>query len=142
MDLTLISSNLLLYLYSLRKQFVLFFFCSSSFFFFLTKVSHFLYSEGSQFTPAHKTPSFKFKDYFPIVFRHLREKFKIDPTEYMVSICHTLDNGQNALLELPTPGKSGSLFFFSQDMKYILKTIPKREAKLLRSLLPAYYQVK
>lgn len=96
--------------------------------------------EGSQSTPAHKTPSFKFKDYFPIVFRHLREKFKIDPTEYMVSLCHTLDNGQNALLELPTPGKSGSLFFFSQDMKYILKTIPKQEAKLLRNLLPAYYK--
>jgi len=96
--------------------------------------------EGSQSTPAHKTPSFKFKDYFPIVFRQLREKFKIDPTEYMVSLCHTLDNGQNALLELPTPGKSGSLFLFSQDMKYILKTIPKMEAKLLRALLPAYYK--
>jgi 1-phosphatidylinositol-4-phosphate 5-kinase len=38
-----------------------------------------------------------------------------------------------------TPGKSGSLFFFSQDTNYILKTIPKREAKLLRNLLPAYY---
>lgn len=59
----------------------------------------------------------------------------------MVSLCHTLDNGQNALLELPTPGKSGSLFLFSQDMKYILKTIPKMEAKLLRALLPAYYKV-
>ena len=42
------------------------------------------YSEGSDITPAHKNPSFKFKDYMPLVFRHLREKFKIDPSEYMV----------------------------------------------------------
>ena len=40
-----------------------------------------------------------------------------------------------------TPGKSGSLFFFSLDNQYVLKTIPKREAKILRDLLPAYYRV-
>lgn len=96
-------------------------------------------SQGSQATPAHKAPSFKFKDYCPIVFRHLREKFEIDPSDYLVSLCHTLESGQNALMELPTPGKSGSLFLFSQDQKYILKTIPKREAKILRKLLPDYY---
>jgi hypothetical protein len=39
---------------------------------------------GSDITPAHKNPPFKFKDYMPLVFRHLREKFKIDPSEYMV----------------------------------------------------------
>ena len=99
-------------------------------------------SEGGPETQAHKTPSFKFKDYCPLVFRHLREKFQIDPADYMVSLCNTLENDQNALRLLPTPGKSGSLFFFSHDMKYILKTIPKREAKLLRFLLPAYYKVK
>ena len=26
-----------------------------------------------------------------------------------------------------TPGKSGSLFFFSNDMRFIIKTLPKRE---------------
>ncbi len=26
-----------------------------------------------------------------------------------------------------TPGKSGSLFFFSHDMRFIVKTLPKRE---------------
>jgi 1-phosphatidylinositol-4-phosphate 5-kinase len=101
-----------------------------------------LISEGSAETQPHKTGLFKFKDYSPLVFRHLREKFCIDPADYMVSLCNTLDDGQNALRELPTPGKSGSLFFFSHDMRYILKTIPKREAKLLRYLLPDYYHVR
>eukprot|EP01119_Soliformovum_irregulare_P021901 TRINITY_DN7378_c0_g2_i1.p1 TRINITY_DN7378_c0_g2~~TRINITY_DN7378_c0_g2_i1.p1 ORF type:complete len:541 (-),score=162.96 TRINITY_DN7378_c0_g2_i1:666-2288(-) len=97
-------------------------------------------SEGSQETQPHKTGLFKFKDYCPLVFRHLRQKFGIDPADYLVSLCHALDDGTNALRELPTPGKSGSLFFFSHDMRYILKTIPKDEAKLLRFLLPAYYK--
>jgi hypothetical protein len=29
---------------------------------------------------------FKFKDYMPLVFRHLREAFGIDPAHYMVQI--------------------------------------------------------
>eukprot|EP01111_Echinosteliopsis_oligospora_P017754 TRINITY_DN7812_c0_g2_i2.p1 TRINITY_DN7812_c0_g2~~TRINITY_DN7812_c0_g2_i2.p1 ORF type:complete len:313 (+),score=64.89 TRINITY_DN7812_c0_g2_i2:453-1391(+) len=35
---------------------------------------------------------------------------------------------------------SGSLFFYSHDMRFILKTIPKREAKLMRKLLPDYVE--
>ncbi|PRP75966.1 hypothetical protein PROFUN_01682 [Planoprotostelium fungivorum] len=96
--------------------------------------------EGSTLTQPHKTGLFKFKNYCPLVFGHLREKFGVDPGDYMVSLCNTIDEqGTNSLRMLPTPGKSGSLFFFSEDMKYIIKTIPKDEAKLLRYLLPYYY---
>ncbi|GAM23972.1 hypothetical protein SAMD00019534_071470 [Acytostelium subglobosum LB1] len=95
-------------------------------------------SAGSHLTEAHSTGAFKFKDYCPNAFRYLRYQFGIDQADFLVSLCNTLKNGENALRELPTPGKSGSLFFFSHDMKYILKTIPKDEAKLLRELLPAY----
>jgi 1-phosphatidylinositol-4-phosphate 5-kinase len=78
------------------------------------------------------TSTFKFKDYCPGVFYKLREHFGINHQDYVASICHNWN-------EVGTPGKSGSLFFFSQDNQYVLKTIPKREAKLLRSLLPSYY---
>lgn len=94
--------------------------------------------EGSANTIPHNTGPFKFKDYCPHAFRFLRHRFGIDTADYMVSLCNTQKNGENALRELPTPGKSGSLFFFSHDMRFILKTIPKSEAKLLRSLLPSY----
>jgi 1-phosphatidylinositol-4-phosphate 5-kinase len=30
---------------------------------------------------------FKFKDYAPKVFRHLRERFDVDPADYMMTIC-------------------------------------------------------
>lgn len=93
---------------------------------------------GTANTIPHQTGPFKFKDYCPHAFRFLRHRFGIDTADYMVSLCNTLKNGENALRELPTPGKSGSLFFFSHDMRFIIKTIPKSEAKLLIALLPSY----
>jgi 1-phosphatidylinositol-4-phosphate 5-kinase len=58
----------------------------------------------------------------------------------MIALCNTLPDGSNALRIMGTPGKSGSLFFFSHDSRFIVKTLPKREAKLLREILPSYYQ--
>lgn len=74
-------------------------------------------SNGSSITPPHDGPSFKFKDYAPIIFRNLREMFSIDTADYLVALCNTRDDGSNALRIMGTPGKSGSLFFFSHDMR-------------------------
>ncbi|EGC33360.1 hypothetical protein DICPUDRAFT_154611 [Dictyostelium purpureum] len=81
----------------------------------------------------HPNMTFRFKDYCPHAFSRLRELFNIDPISYVHSICKPWN-------EVVTPGKSGSIFFFTHDNQYVLKTIPKREAKLLRSLLPEYYE--
>lgn len=43
-----------------------------------------IFREGSAETQPHKTGLFKFKDYCPLVFRHLRQKFNIDPADYLV----------------------------------------------------------
>mmetsp|Transcript_28651 Transcript_28651/g.72120 ORF Transcript_28651/g.72120 Transcript_28651/m.72120 type:complete len:743 (-) Transcript_28651:249-2477(-) len=97
-------------------------------------------ANGGPTTPPHAGPSFKFKDYAPIIFSNLREMFSIDTADYLVALCNTRDDGTNALRIMGTPGKSGSLFFFSHDMRFIVKTLPKREATLLLEILPAYYQ--
>lgn len=44
----------------------------------------FSFSTGNELTPGVKY-DFKFKDYAPWVFRHLREKFHVDAADYMVS---------------------------------------------------------
>ncbi|KAL0338518.1 UNVERIFIED_CONTAM: Phosphatidylinositol 4-phosphate 5-kinase [Sesamum angustifolium] len=80
--------------------------------------------EGSQLTPPHQSEDFKWKDYCPMVFRDLREMFKIDAADYMMSIC-----GNDALRELSSPGKSGSVFFLSQDDRFMIKTLRKSEVK-------------
>ena len=43
-----------------------------------------------------------------------------------------------SLSELFSEGKSGSFFYFSNDGRYLIKTIPHRELKSLVRLLPAY----
>lgn len=44
-----------------------------------------------------------------------------------------------ALRELPSPGKSGSVFFISDDDRFMIKTVRKEEMRLLLELVPKYY---
>ncbi|KAJ7530516.1 hypothetical protein O6H91_14G007000 [Diphasiastrum complanatum] len=89
---------------------------------------------GSKLTPCHQTVDFTWKDYCPKVFRHLRETFKIDSADYMLSLC-----GNDALRELSSPGKSGSVFFLSNDDRFMIKTLRKSEVQVLLNMLPNYH---
>ncbi|KAL6562903.1 Phosphatidylinositol 4-phosphate 5-kinase 6 [Orobanche hederae] len=90
--------------------------------------------EGSKHTPPHQSCEFRWKDYCPSVFRTLRKLFKVDPADYMISIC-----GNDALRELSSPGKSGSFFYLTNDDRYMIKTMKKSEVKVLIKMLSAYY---
>ncbi len=57
--------------------------------------------------------------------RHLREMFKIDAADYMLSLC-----GDDALRELVSPGKSGSVFYLSHDDRFMIKTMKKSEVQV------------
>ncbi|KAK6132381.1 hypothetical protein DH2020_033872 [Rehmannia glutinosa] len=92
-------------------------------------------SEGSKITPPHQSGEFRWKDYCPVVFRHLRELFQVDPADYMLAIC-----GNDALRELSSPGKSGSFFYLTQDDRFMIKTVKKSEVKVLIKMLPSYYK--
>lgn len=43
----------------------------------------------------------------------------------MLAIC-----GDDALRELSSPGKSGSIFYLTQDDKFMIKTVKKSEVKV------------
>ncbi|KAF3763089.1 SAICAR synthase-like protein [Cryphonectria parasitica EP155] len=89
---------------------------------------------GNELVPSAKY-DFKFKDYAPWVFRHLRQLFRLDPADYLMSL-----TGKYILSELGSPGKSGSFFYFSRDYRFIIKTIHHAEHKFLRRILKEYYQ--
>uniref|UniRef100_A0A8C9F1K2 Phosphatidylinositol-4-phosphate 5-kinase type 1 beta n=1 Tax=Pavo cristatus TaxID=9049 RepID=A0A8C9F1K2_PAVCR len=89
--------------------------------------------EGSNLTPAHHYPDFRFKTYAPLAFRYFRELFGIKPDDYLYSIC------SEPLIELSNPGASGSLFFVTSDDEFIIKTVQHKEAEFLQKLLPGYY---
>lgn len=82
---------------------------------------------------AQKSP-IPFNDYAPLVFRFLREKFGISEDSYKNSI----KGDTNAMIEKFTEGASGSFFYFSEDGRYIVKTLTKGEAEFLITLLPYY----
>ena len=84
---------------------------------------------------GHSAELFRFKDHAPFAFRHLREHFGVDTQEYMVSIC-----GEHSLRELGTPGKSGAVFYLTEDGRFVIKTVSKKESKFLRQILPTYYK--
>ncbi|KAE8669123.1 Phosphatidylinositol 4-phosphate 5-kinase 2 [Hibiscus syriacus] len=92
-------------------------------------------TEGSKLTPPHQSVEFRWKDYCPVVFRHLRELFQVNPADYMLAIC-----GNDALRVLSSPGKSGSFFYLTQDDRFMIKTVKKSEVKVLIRMLPSYYQ--
>ncbi|MBA0855991.1 hypothetical protein Goshw_021900 [Gossypium schwendimanii] len=98
------------------------------------RITMFFPRRGSQFTPPHKSVDFCWKDYCPMVFRNLREMFKLDAAEYMMSIC-----GDDGLTEISSPGKSGSIFYLSLDDRFVIKTLKKSELKVLVKMLPKYY---
>ncbi|XP_028328355.1 phosphatidylinositol 4-phosphate 5-kinase type-1 gamma-like isoform X2 [Gouania willdenowi] len=95
--------------------------------------SIFFPSEGSNLTPAHHYPDFRFKTYAPVAFRYFRELFGIRPDDYLYSVCN------EALIELTNPGASGSIFYVTRDDEFIIKTVQHKEAEFLQKLLPGYY---
>lgn len=91
-------------------------------------------SKGSADTPGHKHHDFRFKDYCPLVFREIRERFSVTCQDYLLSL-----TSEYVLVEMFTNSKSGSFFFYSADYRYILKTCSKREAAFLLAALPQYH---
>ncbi|CAF1072280.1 unnamed protein product [Adineta steineri] len=83
-------------------------------------------------TPPHRFNDFTIRSYAPVAFRHFREKFNIKPADYLSSLC-------KPFRELTNPGASGSLFYLTADDEFIIKTVQKKEAEFLKTLLPGYY---
>lgn len=85
-------------------------------------------------TPSSKY-DFKFKDYCPYVFRMIRDIFHVDAADYLISL-----TGKYVLSELASAGKSGSFFYYSQDYRFIIKTIHASEHQFILRVLKNYYE--
>lgn len=48
-------------------------------------------------------------------------------------------NNLQSLYELCSSGKSGSLFYYTDDSQFMLKTIKREEFKKLKDILKVYY---
>ena len=92
-----------------------------------------------------KIKDFLFFDYAPLVFQRIRRISEISDDDYLRSLgpdsilnC-VWNNNYQSLYELCSSGKSGSLFYYTEDLKYMLKTISRNEFKKLKAILKSYY---
>jgi len=78
--------------------------------------------------PSH----FKVKEYCPLVFRNLRERFGIDDMDFL-----------NSLIKCPKPMKpikgGGAKFYLSSDRMYVIKTLTSEEVEEMHNLLKQYH---
>ncbi|RLN81423.1 hypothetical protein BBJ28_00020914 [Nothophytophthora sp. Chile5] len=79
-----------------------------------------------------RTDGVVFKDFAPHVFRRLRELAKVSSASYRNSLEQTTK-------ERVSEGKSGAFFYFTEDRKYVVKTLTSEELKFLLGILPKYY---
>ena len=75
---------------------------------------------------------FKVKEYCPLVFRNLRERFGIDDGSYMKSLTRPPKH-------MDSPGRSGAKFYTSYDQLYVIKTLTSEEVEQMHSLLKQYH---
>lgn len=79
--------------------------------------------------PSH----FKFKEYCPLVFKYLRERFGLDDIEYRESLTRSQP------LMTDARGKSGAKFYMSYDKLFIIKSLTSEEVEKMHSFLKHYH---
>mmetsp|Transcript_6267 Transcript_6267/g.11882 ORF Transcript_6267/g.11882 Transcript_6267/m.11882 type:complete len:997 (+) Transcript_6267:1247-4237(+) len=92
-------------------------------------------ADSSTTTTTTSTFEYLFQDYAPQVFFAIRKMYGIDQFSYRKSLVEEgLKGGQLGA------GKSGMLFYFSSDNRYVLKTITRGELKFFRQILRPYFK--
>ncbi|XP_070504573.1 phosphatidylinositol 5-phosphate 4-kinase type-2 alpha [Chironomus tepperi] len=91
------------------------------------KVDYHLFNKENM--PSH----FKFKEYCPLVFKYLRERFGVDDIEYRESLTRSQPIATDAR------GKSGARFYLSYDKMFIIKTLTSEEVEKMHSFLKHYH---
>ncbi|KAM9553164.1 phosphatidylinositol 5-phosphate 4-kinase type-2 alpha isoform 1-T1 [Salvelinus alpinus] len=92
------------------------------------KVDNHLFNKENM--PSH----FKFKEYCPLVFRNLRERFGIDDQDFQNSLTRA------APLNSDSQGRSGARFHTSYDKRYVIKTITSEDVAEMHNILKKYHQ--
>ncbi|KAM3864905.1 phosphatidylinositol 5-phosphate 4-kinase type-2 beta-like [Diretmus argenteus] len=103
---------------------------------------------------------FKFKEYCPMVFRNLRERFCIDDQDYQVRLSATQTHAgdkeikclllvialdQNSLtrsapLNSDSQGRFGNRFLSSYDHRFVIKTVSSEDIAEMHNILKKYHQ--
>ncbi|EDV45200.1 phosphatidylinositol 5-phosphate 4-kinase type-2 beta [Drosophila erecta] len=91
------------------------------------KVDNHLFNKENM--PSH----FKVKEYCPLVFRNLRERFGVDDVDYRESLTRSQP------IQIDSSGKSGAQFYQSYDRFFIIKSLTSEEIERMHAFLKQYH---
>jgi len=86
-----------------------------------------------------------FFDYAPKIFASIRKFSGVSKEQYLESLGpekilgYIFKSNFETLSELCSSGKSGSFFYYSFDGRFLIKTIPRREFKMMKDMLRNYH---
>ena len=96
--------------------------------------------------PSIDGKEWKMLDFAPLVFKKIRNLFKVDPKKYMFTlgpkkiIGNFLLGSLCSLDEVISSGRSGSFFWRTNDQKYFIKTLPPTQESFLYTRLRDYHE--
>ena len=109
-------------------------------------LTNMLYSIQTINFDKKKEEVFILKEFAGIIFNNIRVYLGFDKDDFISSISpqdfitELMISNQTIFEELCSTGKSGSLFYYTRDGKFIVKTIKKDEYKLIKLILPEYFK--
>ena len=108
-------------------------------------LTNMLYSVQTINFGKKKEEVFILKEFAGIIFNNIRVYLGYDKDDFIASISpqdfitELMISNQTIFEELCSTGRSGSLFYYTRDGKFIVKTIKKDEYKFIKQILPDYF---
>lgn len=91
--------------------------------------------DNQNFNKAILPSHYKVKEYCPLVFKNIRERFNISEESYLRSLTY---DGMESLDD--TNSKSNAKFYRSHDRRYVIKTVTSEDVEGLHNILPDYHK--
>lgn len=88
--------------------------------------------DNHHFNKGNMPSHFKVKEYCPLVFRNLRERFDIQEVDYV----NSLTKSQPVPLDL---SKSSAQLYESYDKRFVIKVLQSEEVEFMHTLLKQYH---
>lgn len=105
-----------------------------------------IYSIQTNAFHSYQGETYYIKDFAGVIFEKIRRMFNIEKDEFIQSISpqefitEMMISSSTIIEELCSTGKSGSLFYYTRDGRYIIKSLKKTEYHCFKRIFKNYFE--